>query len=92
MVGQAVPPASPNTDAVLPARARSSVGFPQLYFFTASLISSHVGIAIFAPLPRAKSFADADVTVAPIVKPGRLRVRVPGNALRELDAPEIWRC
>jgi hypothetical protein len=40
-------------------------------------------------IPILSTSPDADVIVAPVVKPGGFRVRVPGHALRDLDASSV---
>src|SRR5580658_4419917 len=43
----------------------------------------------FSSNPDPLDFPDADVVVAPVVKAGGFRVRVPGHALRDLDTAAI---
>ena len=39
--------------------------------------------------PNFLDFPDADIIVAPAIQAGRFRVRMPGHALRDLDAAAI---
>jgi hypothetical protein len=39
--------------------------------------------------PNPLDFADAEVIVAPVVKPRRFRIQEPGHALRNFDTPAV---
>ena len=39
--------------------------------------------------PYPLDLAHAHIIIAPVVKPGRFRVRMPGHALRDLDTPAV---